>query len=74
MNVRIYYTATNFLPAERSGKQEPERPPRNNDRETQLVKPSSPAAALDKYIIKGPMAKVVRETSAAAAPLGRMLM
>ncbi|KAJ2916498.1 hypothetical protein MD484_g3946, partial [Candolleomyces efflorescens] len=49
--------ATNFLPAERSGKQEPERPPRNNDRETQLVKPSSPAAALDKYIIKGPMAK-----------------
>ncbi|KAJ2924947.1 hypothetical protein H1R20_g12153, partial [Candolleomyces eurysporus] len=63
--------ATNFLPA---GKQEPERAPRNNDRETQIVKPSTHSPAMEKYIIKGPMAKVVRETSAAAAPLGRMLM
>lgn len=66
---------TKFLPNESSNtKKELEKTTRAGDAPQQLIKPSSlTSAAMEKYIIKGPMAKVIREPSLGPPGMGRML-
>jgi hypothetical protein len=71
--------ASKFLPPE--PKKEPEKESKHRNLtdivETKVIKTSMASASMvDKYIIKGPMAKVVRENPSVTTPkpIGRILM
>ena len=67
---RTTYILTNSQLGERV-KQDQDRPTRK-DRENQIVKPALNSTNVGEYVMKAPIAGVVRETP--AAPLARILM
>ena len=75
----LHPIASKFLPPE--PKKEPEKESKHRNLtdivETKVMKTSMASANMvDKYIIKGPMAKVVRENTSMTTPkpIGRILM